>query len=384
MPPGMYQVQKGPYQEGPAPPVENVHYADYIAKGDIPGPIQRYCRPQQGQGAYHKNQGNYTNNYGGSNQGRYNNNNGNFGNKSSNPYIPPKGQSNDQGSSRLESMLEKVLASQMNTEKTLSGLSKTVAIQNLEQQMHGLSREQLRAKKRGLPSDTIPNPKNRGGGLENSFAISTRSGKILQSADKKVIDLDPVNEEELVQSNVPNVDDAVRVEERVADIPNVAADTNAVKEMPGFDKFLKYLLTKKRSVQYETVNLTHQLSSIIASTTVKKKKDPGAFTIPCNIRHHSFTRAFCDNGVNINLMPLATYKKSEFGMPRPNSIRLQMADRSIKRPVGVVDDVLVSVGKFMLPTDLVILDFAVDKDIPIILRKPFLATARALIGCEKN
>ncbi|XP_059309981.1 uncharacterized protein LOC132061132 [Lycium ferocissimum] len=67
MPPGMYQVQEGPYQEGPPPPVENVHYADYIAKRDIPGPIQRYWRPQQGQGAYNNNQGNYNNNYGGPN-----------------------------------------------------------------------------------------------------------------------------------------------------------------------------------------------------------------------------------------------------------------------------------------------------------------------------
>ncbi|XP_059294545.1 eukaryotic peptide chain release factor GTP-binding subunit-like [Lycium ferocissimum] len=234
MPPGMYQCQEGPYQEGPPQPVENVQYADYVAKGDVSGPNQRYWRPQQGQGAYNQgnynnNQGNYNNNYGGPNQGRYNNNNGNFGNRSSNPYIPPKGQSNDQGSSRLESMLEKVLASQTNTEKTLSGLSETVvshsaAIQNLEQQMRDLSREQHPARKGGLPSDTIPNPKN-GGGVERTFAISTRSGKILQGADKKVVDLDPIIEEEEVHSDVPIIDDEVHGEEKVVDIPEVAADT---------------------------------------------------------------------------------------------------------------------------------------------------------------
>ncbi|XP_059302275.1 uncharacterized protein LOC132054249 [Lycium ferocissimum] len=61
-----------------------------------------------------------------------------------------------------------------------------------------------------------------------------------------------------------------------------------------------------------------------------------------------------------------------------------MADRSIKKPVGVIDDVLVQVGKFMLPADFVILDYAVDRDIPIILGRPFLATGRALMDSEKN
>ncbi|XP_075098626.1 uncharacterized protein LOC142175537 [Nicotiana tabacum] len=65
-------------------------------------------------------------------------------------------------------------------------------------------------------------------------------------------------------------------------------------------------------------------------------------------------------------------------------MRLQMADRSIKRTVGIVDDVLVKVGEFHLPVDFVILDYAVDKEIPIILGIPFLATGRALMDSERN
>ncbi|XP_059292389.1 uncharacterized protein LOC132045828 [Lycium ferocissimum] len=109
-------------------------------------------RPQQGQGAYNNNNsGNYNNNYGGTNQGIYNNNN-NFGNKISNPYIPPKGQSTEQGSSRVEAMLEKVLANQSKSERTLSGLteivgSHTITIQKLESQMRDISREQHPPKK---------------------------------------------------------------------------------------------------------------------------------------------------------------------------------------------------------------------------------------------
>ncbi|XP_075076745.1 uncharacterized protein LOC142163369 [Nicotiana tabacum] len=126
-------------------------------------------------------------------------------------------------------------------------------------------------------------------------------------------------------------------------------------------------------------------SHVMAITTRSGKKEGlGAFTIPCTIGAHDFARALCDNGTSINLMPLAIYKQEGSGMPRPTSMRLQMADRSIKRPVGIVDDVLVKVGKFHLPADFVILDCAVDKEIPIILGRPFLATERALMDSERN
>ncbi|XP_075108961.1 uncharacterized protein LOC142180786 [Nicotiana tabacum] len=126
-------------------------------------------------------------------------------------------------------------------------------------------------------------------------------------------------------------------------------------------------------------------SHIMAITTwCGKKEDPGAFTILCTIGTHDFVRALCDNGASINLMPLSIYKKEGLGMARPTSMRLQMADRSIKIPVGIVDDVLVKVEKFHLPADFVILDCAVDKEIPIILGRPFLATGRALMDSERN
>ncbi|XP_070026257.1 uncharacterized protein [Nicotiana sylvestris] len=154
--------------------------------------------------------------------------------------------------------------------------------------------------------------------------------------------------------------------------------------MSGFAKYLKDLITKKKTTKNEVVNVTHRVSSIIATSTIQKKEDPGAFNIPCTIGAHDFARALCGNGASINLMPLAIYKKSGLGMPRPTSMRLQMADRSIKQPVGIVDDVLAKVGKFHLPADFVILDCAVDKDIPIILGKPFIASGRALMDFERN
>ncbi|XP_059291807.1 uncharacterized protein LOC132045270 [Lycium ferocissimum] len=276
--------------------------------------------------------------------------------------------------------------------------------------MRDISREQHPPKNRGLPSDTISNPKNGGGSVDRVFAITTRSGKILQGADKKVVDLETIDEEDEVQSEAPIIVDENPADKKVADIPEIVKDADntskqtvkgalrpltqlfkskplfpqrlvkkkedakfekfydrlkwrlslnfpfleAVKEMPSFAKYLKDLLTKKKMVQHEIVSLTHIVSSIISTTTVQKKGDPGAFTIPC------------------------------LGMPRPTTMRLQSSDRSIKRPVGVVDDVLVRVGDFMLPADFVILDCAIDRDIPIILERPFLATGRALMDLEKN
>ncbi|XP_016515543.2 uncharacterized protein LOC107832239 [Nicotiana tabacum] len=83
-------------------------------------------------------------------------------------------------------------------------------------------------------------------------------------------------------------------------------------------------------------------------------------------------------------MPIAIYKQVVLGIPRPTSMRLQMANCLIKRPVGIVDDVLVNVGKFLLPANFVILDCSVDKEIPIILGRSFLATGRAIMDSKRN
>ncbi|XP_070022583.1 uncharacterized protein [Nicotiana sylvestris] len=85
--------------------------------------------------------------------------------------------------------------------------------------------------------------------------------------------------------------------------------------------------------------MTHQVSAIVHSMD-PKLEDPGAFTIPCTIRSVEFAKALCDLGASINLMPYSVFKTLEIGQPRPISMRLQMADRTMKRPLGVIEDVL--------------------------------------------
>uniref|UniRef100_A0A1S4CHY9 Uncharacterized protein n=1 Tax=Nicotiana tabacum TaxID=4097 RepID=A0A1S4CHY9_TOBAC len=157
--------------------------------------------------------------------------------------------------------------------------------------------------------------------------------------------------------------------------------TKALEQMPGYVKFMKDLVTEKRSMNCETINMTHQVSSIL-HFMAPKLEHPSAFTIPCTIGSADFAKALCDLGESINLMPYFVFKTFGIGQPRPTSMRLQMEDRTMKRPLGIINDVLVRVDKFILPTNFVILNCEVVYEVPIILGKPFLATRKDLVDVE--
>lgn len=95
-------------------------------------------------------------------------------------------------------------------------------------------------------------------------------------------------------------------------------------------------------------------------------------------------QALCDLGASVNLIPLYVYNRLNLGKAKPTTVTLQMADRSLMHPYGVVEDVLVKVGKFILPADFIILDMEEEEKIPIIMGRPFLATCRALIDVQKG
>ncbi|XP_070044982.1 uncharacterized protein [Nicotiana tomentosiformis] len=147
--------------------------------------------------------------------------------------------------------------------------------------------------------------------------------------------------------------------------------------MPGYAKFMDDLMTKKLSMNFETIKVTHQVSAVVHSMA-PKLEDPCAFTIPCTIGSPEFTKALCDLGASINLMPYSIFKTLGLGQPRPSSMRLQMDNRTMKRPLGVIEDILVRVDKFIFSVDFVILDFEVYYEVPIILGRPFLAMGKAL------
>ncbi|XP_069145576.1 uncharacterized protein [Solanum lycopersicum] len=154
--------------------------------------------------------------------------------------------------------------------------------------------------------------------------------------------------------------------------------------MPGYAKFMKDLVTKKRSITFENDDRKKHCSAIATRSLLQKKKDQGALTIPCRVGSLHFAKALCDLRASINIMPLSIYKKLGLGDPKPTGIRLPMADRTMKRPIGILHDVLVKVESFIFTADFVILDCEVDFEVPIILGKSFLATGRALVDKEKG
>ncbi|XP_057444140.1 uncharacterized protein LOC130736318 [Lotus japonicus] len=94
--------------------------------------------------------------------------------------------------------------------------------------------------------------------------------------------------------------------------------------------------------------------------------------------------ALCDLGGSINLIPLSMSKRLNLGEVTPTMISLQMADRSLKTPYGIIEDVGVKVDKFVFPVDFVILDMEEDSKVPLILGRPFLATGEAEIKVAKG
>ena len=125
-------------------------------------------------------------------------------------------------------------------------------------------------------------------------------------------------------------------------------------------------------------------SAIATRSLVQMKEDPSSFTIPCTIGSLHFAKALYDLEARINLTPLSIYKKLGLGDPKPTAMRLLLADLTVKRPIGILHDVLVKVGSFIFTTDFVILDCEVDFEVPIITRRQFLATGRALVDMEKG
>src|SRR5262245_4867092 len=159
----------------------------------------------------------------------------------------------------------------------------------------------------------------------------------------------------------------------------------ALEQMPSYAKFMKDVLSKKRRFsEFETVALTKECSAILKNKLPPKLKDPGSFTIPCSIGNNYFGQALCDLGSSINLMPLSIFKKLYVGEARPTTVTLQLSDRFITYPEGKIEDVLVKVDKFIFPADFIVLDYEADRDVPIILGRPFLATGRALIDVQKG
>nr|GEV17475.1 reverse transcriptase domain-containing protein [Tanacetum cinerariifolium] len=146
-----------------------------------------------------------------------------------------------------------------------------------------------------------------------------------------------------------------------------------------YQKMLKALLSNKEKLQeLENTPFNENYSAVILKKLLKKLGDPGKFLIPCGFSELK-CKDLADLGASINLMPLSVWKK--LGVPELISTRmtLELANQAICTPGEIARDVFVLVGKFTFPADFVIVDYESDPRVPIILGRPFLRIARALI-----
>nr|GEY13591.1 reverse transcriptase domain-containing protein [Tanacetum cinerariifolium] len=147
-----------------------------------------------------------------------------------------------------------------------------------------------------------------------------------------------------------------------------------------FGPTIKSLLTNKDKL-YELARtpLNEQCSTVLLKMLPEKLGDPDKFLIPCDFLGMDECLALTDLGASINLMPLSVWNKLSLPELTPTLMTLELADRSISRPIGVAKDVFVKVGKFHFPADFVVVDFDAYPRVPLILRRSFLKTEKALI-----
>ena len=277
----------------------------------------------------------------------------------------------------------------------------------------------LEVQERGrFPSQTLPNPKgvhevgsSSNAGMDEVKAIITlRSGKEVDQSMPKPVEetrkgeeLEPehifLKEDSMKHCMPPPFPQALRSKKRAsqqAGILEVLRQVKVniplldiIKQVPAYAKFLKDLCTIKKGLDIEKkAFLTEQVNAIIQSKNPVMYKDPGSPTISVNIGGTCIDKALLDLGANVNLLPYSVYKQLGLGELKPTNITLSLADRSVKIPKGIVEDVLVKVDKFYYLVDFVVLDTepieSGPNHVPIILGRPFFATANAIINCRNG
>ncbi|GJT82333.1 reverse transcriptase domain-containing protein [Tanacetum coccineum] len=157
---------------------------------------------------------------------------------------------------------------------------------------------------------------------------------------------------------------------------------DVLARMPNYGKFLKELISNKHKIkQISAAFLSDESSAMIQNKVPPKLGDPRSFLISCNFNKTFFCNALAELGSSINLMPYSLYAKLCL---KPTKISVRLAYRSFQYPVGIAENMLVEVGKFTFPTDFVILEMEEDSKVPLILGRPFLHTADAVIRVKQK
>src|SRR4051812_28591416 len=118
----------------------------------------------------------------------------------------------------------------------------------------------------------------------------------------------------------------------------------------------------------------------------RQRPDPKQYRISglTSIKNNYVRTTLCDLGARVSVMPFSLYKRLCLGKLITTNISLQMADKSTAVAIGICEDVPVEVANCLILTDFVVLDMPVDGSMSIILGRPFINTAGAIIDCSKG
>nr|GEV28572.1 reverse transcriptase domain-containing protein [Tanacetum cinerariifolium] len=261
-----------------------------------------------------------------------------------------------------------------------------------------------------FPSNTITNPK------EDLKGITTRSGVAYQGptipTPSKVMKQGTEVTKDQVQTpssqisvSMPNLKSSIpypsrRDNERRRDQANKKIEkfyeifkdmsfdisfTDALILMPKFASTLKALIGNKEKLSEMARTLMNEhCSAVILNKFPRKLGDPDKFLIPCEFPGMDECLVLADLGASINLMPLFVWEGLSLPELTLTCMTLELADRLVSKPIGFAKDVSVKVGVFYFPADFVVVDFEPDLRVPLVLRRCFLKTGRALFNVKKG
>ncbi|GKV26915.1 hypothetical protein SLEP1_g36129 [Rubroshorea leprosula] len=302
---------------------------------------------------------------------------------------------------KFDSILTQVVEENKDIKSQLTKLTNALTIQERGKIP---SQPQANPKNLHLVQESTSNSEN----IQGVNAITTRTGKVIEPLQKspKLKDATPSSrEDDLLEE--PEKEVPIRVPfpqalqtgkisnnqgeilENLKEVKINLPLLHVIKQVPTYAKVIKDLCTIKRKHHVKkTAFLTEHVSAVIEQKTPPKYKDPGCPTIACQIGSQEFGQALLDLGASVNLMPYLVYLQLGLGEIKPTSVVLQLADRSCRKPRGIVEDVLLQIDKFYYPVDFLVLDTQSEVNseskIPLILERPFLATANALINCRNG
>ncbi|XP_058732869.1 protein CFT1-like [Vicia villosa] len=260
--------------------------------------------------------------------------------------------------------------------------SNEAAIKNLENQVgqlaNKLSEQQPGA---SFSANTQINPK------EHCKAIVTRSGRTVNNGVNEEVIVE--DEEEIIiedeEEEVTVKNEGEKSEEKIEE-ELVEKERKEKEEREKNDKKVKKNKkrneNKKKYTDEETVVLDAHCSAIIQKTLPRKEADPGRVILPITIGGNYISNGLVDLGSSINLIPLSVVKRLGNIEMKHTGITLQLADKSIISPYGVVQDMLVKVDKFLFPVDFVVVEMEEDRYVPLILGRPFMKTTRMMIDID--